>query len=54
MKRVGAVLAAATAIALGATAAPALAGSFTLNLEPQSDAVVGRPLVIKTTGTVPP
>jgi hypothetical protein len=54
MKRLGAVLAAATAIALGATAAPALAGTFTLGLEPQSGAVVGRPLVIKATGSVPP
>jgi hypothetical protein len=54
MKRIGAVLAAATAIALGALAAPALAGTFTLDLEPQSSAVVGRPLVIKATGSVPP
>ena len=54
MKRLGAMLAAATAIALGATAAPALAGTFTLDLEPQASAVVGRPLVIKATGTVPP
>jgi hypothetical protein len=52
--RIGVVVAMAVAIALGATAAPALAGTFTLNLEPQSDAVVGRPLVIKTTGSVPP
>src|SRR4051794_39920761 len=54
MKRLGAVLATASAIALGATAAPALAGTFTLDLEPQSGAVVGRPLVIKATGSVPP
>jgi hypothetical protein len=52
--RIGAALATAAAIALGAQAAPALAGTFTLNLEPQSDAVVGRPLVIKATGSVPP
>jgi hypothetical protein len=54
VKRVGALLAAATVIALGATAAPALAGTFTLDLQPQSDAVVGRPLIIKATGTIPP
>ncbi len=54
MKRLVALLAAATAIALGALAAPALAGTFTLDLEPQSGAVVGRPLVIKATGSVPP
>ena len=52
--RIGAALATAAAIALGAQAAPALAGTFTLDLEPQSGAVVGRPLVIKATGSVPP
>jgi hypothetical protein len=48
---VGAALAAA--IALGAPAA-ALAGNFTLQLTPESDAIVGRPLIIQATGTVPP
>jgi hypothetical protein len=42
------------ASALGAPAAPALAGGFTLNLAPQSEAMVGRPLIIRATGTVPP
>ena len=50
--RTAAVLAAA--IALGAPAAPALAGVFTLNLAQQSEAVVGRPLMLLATGTVPP
>jgi hypothetical protein len=47
------VVALAAAIALGAPAAPALAGTFTLSLAPQSDAVVGRPLIIQATGTIP-
>ncbi len=51
MKRLGAAL--AGALALGATPAPALAAGFTLNLAQQSDAVVGRPLVILATGTIP-
>jgi hypothetical protein len=51
--RIGVALAAA-AIALGAAAAPALAGVFTLNLAPQSEAVVGRPMIIQATGTIPP
>ena len=50
---IGVALATA-AVALVAGAAPALAGSFTLNLAPQSDAVVGRPLIIHATGTMPP
>src|SRR4051794_2529954 len=52
--RIGAALAAAAAIALAAPATPALAVGFTLNLAPQSDAVVGRPLIIQATGTIPP
>jgi hypothetical protein len=48
---IGAVLA---AVAFGMPAAPALAAVFTLNLAPQSEAVVGRPLVIQATGTIPP
>jgi hypothetical protein len=54
LRRVGAALAAAVAIALGAAAAPALAAGFTLNLAQRSEAVVGRPLIIQATGTVPP
>jgi hypothetical protein len=48
------IAAAMAAIALGAQAAPALAGGFTLNLAPQSEAVVGQPLIVQATGTVPP
>jgi hypothetical protein len=52
--RIGAALVAAAAIALGAATAPALAAGFTLNLSPQSEAVVGRPMIIQATGTIPP
>jgi hypothetical protein len=44
--------AALAAVALAAP--PAFAGGFTLDLAPQGDAVVGRPLLIQATGTVPP
>jgi hypothetical protein len=55
MRRSGPIAAAlAAAIALGAPATPALAGAFTLNLSQQTDAVVGRPLIIHATGTIPP
>jgi len=47
---IGAVL---TALALGAPAAPALADGFTLNLAARSDAVVGRPMIVQATGTIP-
>jgi hypothetical protein len=47
-------LGAAVAVALGATAAPAHAAGFTLDLGTQSDAVVGQPLIIQATGTIPP
>jgi len=47
-------LAAVAAIALIAPAAPALANGFSLNLAPQSEAVVGRSLVIQATGSIPP
>jgi hypothetical protein len=52
--RICAVLAAGAAIALGAPAAPALATGFTLDLAPQSEAMVGKPLIIDATGTIPP
>ena len=51
--RIGVTLVAA-AIALGAAAAPAFAGIFTLSLTPQSEAIVGRPMIIQATGTIPP
>jgi hypothetical protein len=47
-------LGAAVALALGAAAAPAHAAGFTLGLATQTDAVVGRPLLIQATGTIPP
>jgi hypothetical protein len=52
--RVGAALAVSAVIALAAPAAPALADAFTLDLAQQSEAVVGRPVVIQATGTIPP
>jgi hypothetical protein len=52
--RIGAALIAFAVIALAAAAAPAFAGGFTLNLTPRSEAVVGRPLIIDATGTIPP
>jgi hypothetical protein len=46
---------AAGVLALTAPAAPALAQSpFTLNLAPESPAVVGKPMIINATGTIPP
>jgi hypothetical protein len=49
----GAALA-AVAVALAAPVAPARAGGFTLALSAQSQAVVGRPLTLQVTGTIPP
>jgi hypothetical protein len=51
---IGAALIAIAVIALAASAAPAFAGGFTLDLTPRSEAVVGRPLIIDATGTIPP
>jgi hypothetical protein len=47
-------MAASAAIALGAQAAPALADGFSLKLTPQSEAVVGKPMIVQATGTIPP
>jgi hypothetical protein len=45
----------ALAVALTLAApAPALAAGFTLDLTPQSQAVVGRPLIIQASGSMPP
>ena len=52
--RIGAALIAFAVIALAAAAAPAFAGGFSLDLTPRSEAVVGRPLIIDATGTIPP
>src|SRR4051812_1368959 len=54
MKHPARICAALAAIALGAPAAPALANGFDLHLAQQSQAVVGRPMVIQATGTIPP
>jgi hypothetical protein len=51
VKRLGGAL--AVALTLSAPA-PAVAAGFTLDLTPQSPAVVGRPLIINATGTMPP
>jgi hypothetical protein len=52
--RIGAALAAAAAvIAVAAPSALAQATDFTLGLSTQSEAVVGRPLMIQATGTIP-
>jgi hypothetical protein len=47
------VLAAGAAIALGAPGTPAHASGFSLNLTPQSEAVVGQSMIIQATGTIP-
>jgi hypothetical protein len=53
--RVGMALAVAAAIAAAAPAAPALAaGENTLTLTAESAAVVGKPMIIRATGTIPP
>jgi hypothetical protein len=52
--RIGALLASVAAIALAVSASPASAAGFTLDLAPQGEAVVGKPLIIKATGTIPP
>jgi hypothetical protein len=53
MKRLTHIMAMA-AIALCASAAPALAAGFSLDLVPQSDAVVGKPMMVQAIGTIPP
>jgi hypothetical protein len=55
LARTGAALAAAAAmIAVTAPPAPAQDTGFTLGLSTQSEAVVGQPLMIQATGTIPP
>src|SRR5688500_2428863 len=48
------VLTAVAATALTVSASPAFAAGFTLDLVPQGGAVVGKPLIIRATGTIPP
>jgi hypothetical protein len=52
--RLGMAAVLAGAIAVGAPATPALASDFTLGLSQLSDAMVGRSLMIKATGTTTP
>jgi hypothetical protein len=54
MKLLTRIGAAAAAIALGVPAAPALATGFGLELVPQSEAVVGKPMTVQANGTIPP
>jgi hypothetical protein len=54
MMRLATATAVAGALAVGAPAAPALGAGFTLSVAPQSEAVVGKPLIIQATGTIPP
>jgi len=46
--------AATTAVALGAWASPALAGTYTLNMTAPATAVVGQPVVLQANGSNPP
>jgi hypothetical protein len=48
------IAAAAGALALAASSAPALASGFTLELTAPSTPVVGHPMVLQATGTMPP
>jgi hypothetical protein len=47
-------IAALAALALCVAAGPALAGGFSLDLVPQSQAVVGKPMLVQAVGTIPP
>jgi hypothetical protein len=47
------VVAAVGAIALAAPASPAFAAGFTLNLSAPSTPVVGKPMILRATGTIP-
>ena len=51
--RIGAALVAGVVLSMAAPAAPALADGFSLKLTPNTAAVVGRPLIIQATGTIP-
>jgi hypothetical protein len=53
MKRLTHITALA-AVALCVAAAPALAAGFSLDLVPQSQAVVGTPMMVNAVGTIPP
>jgi hypothetical protein len=52
--RIGALVTVVAAIALAVSASSASAAGFTLDLVPQGEAVVGKPLIIKATGSIPP
>jgi hypothetical protein len=53
MKQLAFILVSA-AIALGAATGPAFADGFALQLVPQSQAVVGKPMMVQAIGTIPP
>jgi len=53
MRTIWTTLVATGVIAAGAPAAPALAAGFTLNLSASATPVVGEPMVLEATGTVP-
>ena len=54
MKAMYAIFAATGVLAFAAPASPALAAGFTLNLSASSTPVVGTPMELDVTGTVPP
>ena len=54
MRHPARLAAALAAVAFTAPAAPALADGFSLSLAQPAEAVVGRPLVIQASGTMPP
>jgi hypothetical protein len=53
MRAICTVIAAASAIALAAPVGPAFAAGFTLNLSASSTPIVGKPMVVQATGTIP-
>jgi hypothetical protein len=52
--RMAGLLAAVVALALVVSVSSASAAGFSLELKPRSEAVVGKPLIIDATGTIPP
>ena len=52
--RIAALLVAVVGLALVVSVSSASAAGFTLDLKPRAEAVVGKPLIIDATGTIPP
>ena len=52
--RIAGLLAAVVALALVVSVSSASTAGFTLDLKPRAEAVVGKPLIIDATGTIPP